>query len=171
MPRRTATRAGRIHAGCQTTCVQDRDTLRIARRFGNQLRRRREQVVDADHRREGGSARRLGSSVVARGDEVFDRARVVHRLHERDASNTVSAYTQDDGLVLSGGVEDLLDGRVAQQRGHPTVVGRRSTAALHVAEDRHASILARALLDRVCNQLRGQLVAVAVVGALGDENN
>ena len=95
----------------------------------------------------------------------------MHGLHEGDAGDAVAAHAQDDGFILSRGRQDLLDGGVAQQRGHPAVVGRRSAAALHVAEDRHAGILARALLDRVCNQLRGQLVAVAVVGALSHQDD
>ena len=40
-----------------------------------------------------------------------------------------------------------------------------------MAEDRHAGILARALLDRVGDQLGRQLVAVAVVGALSHEDD
>ena len=95
----------------------------------------------------------------------------MHGLHEGDAGDAVATHAQNDGFILGRGFEDLLDGRVAQQRGHPTVVGRGGAAALNVAEDRHAGILARALLDRVCNQLRGQLVAVAVVRTLSHQDN
>ena len=87
-------------------------------------------------------------------------------LHEGDARDAVATHAQDDGLVLSRGRQDLLDGRVAQQRGHPAVVGRGGAAALHVAEDRHARILTGALLDRVRDQLGRQLVTIAVVRAL-----
>ena len=92
-------------------------------------------------------------------------------LHEGDAGDAVAAHAQNDRFILSRGRQDFLDGRVAQQRGHPAVVGRGGAAALNVAEDRHAGILARALLDRVCNQLGRQLVAVAVVGALSHEDD
>ena len=161
----------RVHAGGQAASVQDRDALGLARRLGGELRGRGQDLVDAHHRGEGRSARGLGGRVVAGRDQVLDRARVVDGLHEGDARDAVATHAQNDGLVLSRGRQDLLDGRVAQQRGHPTVVGRRSATALHVAEDRHASVLARALLDRVGNQLRGQLVPVAVVGTLSHQDD
>ena len=146
--------------------MQDRDALDLARRLGGELRGRGENLVDAHHRREGRAARGLGRRVVAGRDQVLHGTGVVDGLHEGDAGDAVATHAQNDGFILSRGRQDLLDGRVAQQRGHPTVVGRRSAAALHVTEDRHASVLARALLDRVGDQLRGQLVPVAVVGAL-----
>ena len=156
----------RVHAGGQTARVQDRDALGLTRRLGGELRGRRQDLVDAHHRGEGGAARGLGSRVVAGRDQVLDRARVVDGLHEGDARDAVAAHAQDDGLILGRGLEDLLDSGVAQQRRHPTVVRRGSTAALHVTEDRHARILTGALLDRVGDQLGRQLVTITVVRAL-----
>ena len=156
----------RVHAGGQAARVQDRDALGLARRLGGELRGRGQDLVDAHHRGEGRASRGLGGRVVAGRDQVLDRARVVDGLHEGDARDAVAAHAQDDGLVLGRGGEDLLDRGVAQQRGHPTVVRRGGTAALHVAEDRHARVLTGALLDRVGDQLGRQLVAVAVVRAL-----
>ena len=146
--------------------MQDRDALDLARRLGGELRGRGQNLVDAHHRREGRAARGLGRRIVASRDEVLDRARVMHGLHEEDAGDAIATHAQNDGFILSRGRQDLLDGRVTQQRGHPAVVRRGGAAALNVAEDRHAGILARALLDSVGDQLSRQLVAVAVVRAL-----
>ena len=151
--------------------MQDRDALGLTRRLGGELRGRGQDLVDAHHRGEGRAARGLGSRVVAGRDQVLDRSRVVDGLHEGDARDAVAAHTQDDGLILGRGLEDLLDSGVAQQRRHPTVVRRGSTAALHVAEDRHARILTGALLDRVGDQLCRQLVTVTVVRTLRHQDD
>ena len=161
----------RVHAGGQTARVQDRNALDLTRRLGGELRGRGENLVDAHHRREGRAARGLGRGVVAGRDQVLHGTGVVDGLHEGDAGDAVAAHAQDDGLILSRGRQDLLDGRVAQQRGHPAVIRRGGAAALNVAEDRHAGILTRAFLDRVCDQLGGQLVALAVVRTLSHQDD
>ena len=64
-------------------------------------------------------------------------------------------HPQDDGLIIARAIEDLLDGGVAEQGGHPAVVGRRSAPALDVTKNRHSRVLAGTFLDGVGDQLRG----------------
>ena len=104
-------------------------------------------------------------------DEVFDCSGLLHGLHQGNAGDAIVADAQDAGHGFGRCREDLLHGGIAQQGGHPTVVGRGRAAALHMAEDRDARILTGLLSDGVGDVLSREKVAVAVGSTLSDEDD
>ena len=70
------------------------------------------------------------------------------------------------------GGDQHFKGRLEAQPGRsPAVVGARRAAALHVAEDRHPGVLAEPLLQHVAHPGRGDRLARALLGALGDHHH
>jgi hypothetical protein len=98
-------------------------------------------------------------------------ARLGHTGHERHAGDAVLAHADELRLALGRGAEQLEHGGVAEQRAHPAVEGARRAAALHVAEDRHAGVLAEALLEQPLDLVDRDRVAVAVARALGHHHD
>src|SRR3954452_21299103 len=82
----------------------------------------------------------LGRLEQARVEELRLRERLVER-HELDLRPP-----QRDHLAEVARV-GRVDGRHPEPRSEHAVVGERAAAALHVAEDRHPRLVARALLD------------------------
>ena len=77
-----------------------------------------------------------------------------------------------DQLRLVGGrLEQLLDRGVAEHGAEVAVERARRAAALDVAEDRDASVLAESLLEHGLDVIGGDRLAVDVAGALGDEHD
>ena len=135
--------------------MDDRDPHRFALGFRGKLRRRRQHLVDTHHRGKRRAPRRLGGLVVSRRNQILHSTGVAHRFHEGNPGDAVVTHPQDDGLIIARAIEDLLDGGVAEQGGHPAVVGRRSAPALDVTKNRHSRVLAGTFLDGVGDQLRG----------------
>src|SRR4051794_207811 len=105
------------------------------------------------------SEEHLGRLEQARVEELGLRERLVER-HELDLRPP-----QRDHLAEVPRVR-RVDGRHPEARAKHAVVGEWAAAALHVAEDRHARLIARALLD-LALELDGDAAEALVAEGVG----
>ena len=73
--------------------------------------------------------------------------------------------------VLSAGLQDVGGGGMAQHGAHVAVKGAGGAAALHVAQDGDAHILAQALLQNLFDIGAGDGLALPVAGPLGNDDD
>ena len=156
-----------VHARREAAPVQDRDPGPAAGR----LARLGDPVEHLDHVREGGPAGRHRLLVLPGLDEPGDLAGALHGVHQRCPVHAVVAHADELGLVVGPGLDHLERGRVAEQGGHPAVVGARRPAPLDVPEDGHAHVLPEPVRQHVAHVGRGDRPAVAVGGALGHDDD
>src|SRR3954467_4186627 len=105
------------------------------------------------------SEEHLGRLQTARGEELWLR----ERPGERDALDL--RPPQRDHLAEVARV-GRVDGRHPEPRSEHAVVGERAAAALHVAEDRHPRLIARALLD-LALELHGDAAEALMAEGVG----
>ena len=161
-----------IHAWGKTPCVDDGHALGgSAGGILCQRRRRRQELVNSNHRGEGASTRCLRGCKVPSFNEVLDASSLMDCFHERNSSDPIVADTQNCRYIGISWVQDLLDCGKAQECGHPTVIRGRNAASLNVTEDGDSRILSGTFFEGISDVLRGNGVTRAVGSAFGNDDD
>lgn len=96
---------------------------------------------------------------------------LLHAKHQGRVSYPVVAHTNHLRFTVLGGRQQLLNGGVADQCAHATIEGAWRTAALNVAEDSHACILTKPLLQHLPHLVARDRLAFLVARPFGDNDN
>jgi hypothetical protein len=116
-------------------------------------------------------AQRHGEIELALGNRLRGVLGVLHRLHQRLAHNLVFDNGNVARLALGRRLEHRLDGLDALKRRNEAVVRDGRAAALRVARVGRARLDAEVLGEKRLDHLGRDVVALRVVGALGDNHN
>ena len=124
-------------------------------------------VENVDHLGVAVAAHHQGAVVVLGGDAVGQLAGLRDALHQRHRGDPVELHADQLRNALRCGGQDLVNGRVSQQRTHRPVEGTGHTASLHVPENGHPGVLTELFFEHLAHVFAGDGLVVRVVRALG----